>query len=197
VSALVFMDTETTGLSLDDDVWEFAAVRRETDGSEAEHHLFIQHDVEKCCRLPEPFLADHRRRFPISLGTGWHSDAVPPERAALYIAALFVDRPHAVGAVPNFDTERLALLLGRFGIKPGWHYHLIDVENLAVGWIAGLRAAGGGENGRQADLPALPWDSDDLSRAVGVEPPTTERHTAMGDVRWAMALYDAIVGGAA
>jgi hypothetical protein len=38
-------------------------------------------------------------------------------------------------------------------------------------------------------------DSDALSRACGVEPPTTERHTAMGDVRWAIALYDAISGG--
>ena len=26
---LVFMDTETTGLSLADDIWEFAAIRRE------------------------------------------------------------------------------------------------------------------------------------------------------------------------
>lgn len=36
----------------------------------------------------------------------------------------------------------------------------------------------------------------DLARAVGVEPPTDERHTAMGDARWAMAVYDAITGGA-
>jgi hypothetical protein len=34
-----------------------------------------------------------------------------------------------------------------------------------------------------------------LSFAVGVEPPRVgERHTAMGDARWAMRLYDAITG---
>jgi hypothetical protein len=103
---------------------------------------------------------------------------------------LFQDQPHVVGAVPNFDTERLALLLRRHGYEPGWHYHLIDVENLAVGYAYG-QAAGLGE----LEI-GLPWDSDELSRLVGVEPPGEgELHTALGDARWAMRLYDAIVGG--
>jgi hypothetical protein len=33
-------------------------------------------------------------------------------------------------------------------------------------------------------------------RACGVKPPTEqERHTALGDTRWAMRLYDAVVHG--
>jgi hypothetical protein len=45
------------------------------------------------------------------------------------------------------------------------------------------------------DPPSLPWDSDALSRLCGVDPPgEVERHTALGDARWAMRLYDAIVG---
>jgi hypothetical protein len=185
VSALVFMDTETTGLSLDDDVWEFAAIRREADGSESEHHLFIEHDSEKCSRLPESFRADHERRYD-------KGAAVSPLKAALTISGLFTDRPHVVGAVPNFDTERLALLLARFDLAAGWHYHLIDVENLAVGYLAGRRSM----SKAGVVVPTLPWDSDDLSAACGITPPTDERHTAMGDVRWAMALYDAVTGDA-
>src|SRR4051794_7266349 len=100
MSALVFMDTETTGLSLEDDIWEFAAIRREEDGTEVALHLFIQHDPEKCMRLPEPFASDHHARF-------GKEGSVKPASAAAAIATMFVDRPHVVGAVPNFDTERL------------------------------------------------------------------------------------------
>lgn len=46
------------------------------------------------------------------------------------------------------------------------------------------------------DALAPPWDSEAVSRAVGVNPDDFERHTAMGDVRWAMAIYDAVMGGA-
>jgi hypothetical protein len=88
-------------------------------------------------------------------------------------------------------------MLRRHKLAPAWHYHLVDVEALAVGYL----------HGRHSDviLPdegyariSPPWKSDDLSRAVGVEPATDdERHTALGDARWAMRLYDAITGGAA
>ena len=100
-----------------------------------------------------------------------------------------------MGAVPNFDTERLALLLRAHGFEPPWHYHLIDVENLAVGYLAGR-----GDNpapdaiGRHVSLP---WDSNALSLAVGVDPDRFARHTAMGDVLWARAIYDTVMGGVA
>lgn len=185
-SSLVFLDTETTGLSLQDDIWEIAAIRREPDGQQTGYHCFVQHDPEKCSKLPESFFSDHMRRFNQNV-------AKRPHEAAELISLLMVDRPHVVGAVPNFDTERLAILLRRYGFEPGWHYHLIDVENLAVGWLAGRAAEnpGGGVSG----AVNLPWDSDELSRVCGVEPPGEgERHTAIGDVHWAMALYDRIMG---
>lgn len=186
---LIFLDTETTGLSLNDDIWEFAAIRRETDGTETEHHYFIEHEITKCRRLPESFLADHEKRFPATHNGKWHPDVIPTWKFAQHVQDLTADRPHIVGAVPNFDTERLAKLLRSFDIEPGWHYHLIDVENLAVGYLAATPDLRG--------LVSLPWDSDEISRAVGVEPPGEgERHTAMGDARWAMRLYDAITGGA-
>lgn len=183
MTAIVFLDTETTGLSLDDDIWEFAAIRRETDGTESEHHLFIQHDTGKCAQLPDSFLADHTSRWPGSKGSK------SPAFAAGYIQAITEDRPHIVGAVPNFDTERIALLLRAHGYEPGWHYHLIDIENLAAGFLAGGARTG------LITPPALPWKSNELSRAIGVEPPGEgERHTAMGDAKWARAVYDAVMG---
>jgi len=192
VSALVFMDTETTGLSLDDDIWEFAAIRRDQDGTETELHLFIEHDAKKCARLPEQFNADHAARFPSSCS----GRSVSRARAASEIAHITREKAHIVGAVPNFDTERIAqMLLTECNIKqPPWHYHLIDVENLAVGYLAAEEPGCTDPDGKRLIVP--PFDSDMLSFAVGVNADNFERHTAMGDVRWAMAIYDAITGRA-
>lgn len=205
---LIFCDTETTGLALDDDIWEFAAIRREPDGTESQRWLFIEHDPAKCRQLPDSFLADHLRRWPRVSGhagpcTGYAPVGLACTRAdaARTIHALLADRCHIVGAVPNFDTERIARLLNAHGLEPGWHYHLIDVENLAAGYLArqwrGYTDSPNEEAAAHARLAtSLPWDSDELSRAVGVEPMGDERHTAMGDARWARAIYDKIMGGA-
>ena len=196
MSALVFLDTETTGLALTDDIWEFAGIRREDDGSQTELHLFIEHDEQKCRQLPESFLTDHLDRFP------GHSQATTVTRAAHAIAN-FLDqesggaKPHIVGAVPNFDTERIARLMGKVNRTPEWHYHLIDVETLAVGWLNGIVQQAvnyGATSAIDLSKAAPPWNSDDLSRAVGIEPPTDARHTAMGDALWAMAIYDRVTG---
>lgn len=195
MTGLVFLDTETTGLALDDDIWEFAAIVRAPDGAERTVHMFIQHDVQRCSALPEPFLSDHRNRFPASDTSRWHRDVRTREDAAYEIEALMPstmpvdERPHIVGAVPNFDTERIARLLRRYDMEPGWHYHLIDTEALAVGYLHGAPD-------ERPPFPheRLPWDSDALSRAVGVDPDQFERHTALGDAQWARAIYDAITG---
>lgn len=184
---IVFLDTETTGLTLDDDIWEFAAIRRE-DGVDYPLHLFVEHSAEKAAQLPDSFRADHDERFDAE-------HAVSAQSAARLIHHQLRPgsdghRAHVVGAVPNFDTERLARLLRAHGLEPNWHYHLIDVENLAVGYLHGRK-----RNGRWSGVAAvetLPWNSDGLSRACGVEPPTRDRRTAMGDVRWALALYERI-----
>ena len=184
MGSLVFLDTETTGLDLDDDIWEFAGIRRDLDGAQTELHLFIEHDAEKAdLHLPEKFLADHDARFDAE-------HAVSRTDAARLIHRLLLPsddgtKVHVVGAVPSFDTERLALLLDGAGFIPPWHHHLIDVEALAVGFLEGTQP--------RYRTP-LPWNSDGLSRRLGVEPPTAGRHTAMGDALWAMSLYDAVRG---
>lgn len=188
---LVFLDTETTGLGLDADIWEFAAIRRHSTGEEIELHLFIEHDAKKCADLPDSFLADHKRRWPNHAEHVW-TQAGAAEQIARFLAPDFdAGKAHIVGAVPDFDTSKIERLLKRHGFGPQWHYHLIDIENLAVGYLAGLARVGAWP---PLDIPALPWDSDELSRAIGVEPPTDERHTAMGDARWARDIYDRVMG---
>jgi hypothetical protein len=105
---------------------------------------------------------------------------------------------HLVAAVPSFDDRRLFDLLRRNGAAPAWHYHVIDVEALAVGYLRGAHR-GFSPEGPLDDRSQIqpPWNSVDLSRAVGIEPGLFARHTALGDARWARALYDAVVAPAA
>jgi DNA polymerase III epsilon subunit-like protein len=175
---VVFLDTETTGLSPDDQIWEFAAIRRFDSGIESELHLFIAHDETRAQFLPTSFFKDYKARFPAS---SWEDYWASPIAAAR-IQDFTLDA-HIVGAVPNFDTERLAKLLRTHKLEPKWHYHLLDVENLVVGYLAG-----------RGELKAPPWRSDDLSRAIGVDPAQFERHTAMGDAKWVRAQYDVVMG---
>ena len=97
-----------------------------------------------------------------------------------------LDGAHVVGAVPDFDARFITEWYRRAGeTPPRWHYHLIDVETLIVGYIGHA-------------LPTLrlelPWNSDDLSRYVGIEPPDDEhRHTALADAIWAARVFTTCV----
>lgn len=195
MAALCFIDTETTGLHLDREVWEIAMIRRDDDG-EDEISIMVDVDVSNA----DPFgLAIGRfyERHPFGKeAAGGVDDHTAVSRAwAAKTVASWTHGAHLIGSVPNFDAETLAPLLREYGYLPGWHYHLIDVENLAVGWLLGHAAA----MGTPLDVVTAavpPWKSDELSRAVGIEPPSDEeRHTALGDARWAMRLYDAITKG--
>lgn len=198
---LAFIDTETTGVHPGRRAWEVAIIRREPDGQERTLHAFVA-DID----LSE---AD-----PYGLRIGRFYDRHPKfardldERLLVPNNILILDEDqlapmvermtrgtHLVGCVPNFDAEVFADMLRRHWLTPAWHYHLIDVENLAVGYLHGRSAEnpGGGVSG----AVDLPWSSDEISRQVGVEPAgDDERHTALGDAKWAMRLYDVITGQA-
>lgn len=211
---LAFVDTETTGVHPGRRAWEIAIIRREPDGQEQTLHAFVS-DVDlseadpyglkigrfydrhpKYGRTPEAAAAIAIAR---DLGLEVPDDGPCLDEGDL---APMVERmargAHLVGAVPSFDAEVFADMLRRHRLTPAWHYHLIDVENLAAGYLAGIAAATREQIDQAVSThPAAtpPWSSDDLSRAVGVEPAgEDERHTALGDARWAKRVYDAIVG---
>lgn len=183
---IVFLDMETTGLEHDDEPWEIAAITRDYDslGGGTEHHMFVQHDPRKAQKLPEPFRSDYLTRYD-------PATAVPRAAAAATLDEL-LGAAVIVGAVPGFDAGHAERLLAEAGLSPCWHYQLVDVEALAAGYLAN---SGGQFTSWHSLIP--PWDSDVLSRAVGVEPPAQGegRHTALGDVRWSRDVFDKIVHG--
>lgn len=175
MTRIVFLDTETCGLSPSAHIWEVAMIVREPGQEDVEIQTFVRHDLAQAEALPDSFRADHDARYDPDLALG-------SAEAARLVLDVTGERAHIVGAVPNFDTERIATLMRARGYTPDWHYHLIDVENLAVGYLAA--------KGQRIDLP---WDSDEISARLGITAPVEGRHTALGDCRWARDIYDAVM----
>jgi hypothetical protein len=194
---LAFLDTEAITLEPGPDVlWEVGMILRGADGEDTEWRYQLAPNMDVADpRSLEISMFDQRYQVPdglealawtpLDLGEGAR---LTHAAAAESLARLLYGR-HLVGAVPSFDSERLGAYLRRFDLRPPWHYHLIDVENLCVGWLSG----------KFGQAVGLPWDSEEVSRACGVNPPDlgADRHTALGDARWVRDLYDAVLRDAA
>lgn len=216
MTPIVFLDTETTSLRPDRKAWEVAMIRRDDDG-ERETQFYVDVTLEEADPVSLR-IGGYYDRHPLGKATSGLGECEEPtfttgdplvlgsfleEVAAARVVAAWTHGAHLVGAVPAFDAEVLARLLRDNWLCPGWHYHLIDVETLAVGWLARKF----GEDAKIAAVPDAvavqmkraefepPWDSETLSLALGVEPPDEdERHTALGDARWAARIYDQVLG---
>lgn len=168
--SVVFLDTETTGLDPQrHSIWEIGLI---VDGEEITYRLKPDLATADAYALSLTGFYERTNTYDWK----WDSHQLGLGYVARQIARLTAGR-HLVGAVPSFDAPFLDRFLRANGAAPAWHYHLVDVEALAAGKMG----------------TAPPWDSEELSRAVGVDPSRFERHTAMGDARWAKAIYEAVV----
>lgn len=197
---LCFLDIESDGVHPGRKAWEIALIRREPSGLQHEVEFFVDIDLDTA----DPFglrVGRFYERHPYGrylsgelpdfvFGVKDDGDFLRPRDAAETVAR-YTHGANIVGIVPNFDTEVLAALLREQHLTPAWHHHLCDAGTLALGYLHGL------SSGELRELLTPPWDYEAISRAVGVEPPNEEeRHTAMGDAKWAMRLFDEITGGA-
>ena len=173
--SVLFIDTETTGLDPDrHEMWDLAII-------DASGREFVYH-FRPNLRAADPMALRIGQYYERTSDPKWQwSD---PRFHAADIARR-LDGTHLVGAIPWFDAEFLRRWLDRWDEKGTWHYHHIDIEALAVGYLAA--------KGEAVDLP---YHSKDLSRRIGVDPDQFEAHTALGDARWAKAVYEKIVGAA-
>lgn len=203
---VVFVDTETTGLDpIRHQIWEVGLINSD----DIEHRWFLPVDLAKA-DLVALNIGRYHERHPYGHATPWVTDfeVTRPERFAEEFAKLTWGK-HLAGAVVSFDAERLARLLRANGQCPGWHYHLIDVEALAVGYIAGCRQAvddvvdttgealwAGTHSWHVAEGHDVtpPWKSDQLTETLGITVDDMDKHTALGDARWAKAIYDKVMG---
>jgi DNA polymerase III epsilon subunit-like protein len=189
MSKLVFLDTETTGLSDRAEVWEIGAILREPD----------QPDVEYAWQI-RPTLVDAE---PAGLRIGRYYERLNPnlvgaapgtahrfayseiggetgmEATGFDVAAELapmLDDAIVVGAVPWFDERKLQRFLAQYQQCATNRYHLVDVETLAAGRV----------------VMAPPWEFDEVLATFGLSYDEADRHTALGDARMVRDLYDAV-----
>ncbi len=194
---LLFVDTETTGLDpYLHRVWEVAALRFDpaTQAVVGEHVWQLPLDAGELADAdPEALTLNgyHERR--------WPDDGLTPLADFVLEFGALAGDAHLVGANPAFDADRLGRLFRRVGGEPTWHYRVIDVEALALGYVHGRQATAHHVLGERAPaLPApataLPWKSTDLLASIGVERGASQ-HTALADARWALAGWLAVTTG--
>lgn len=181
--SLLFVDTETTGLdpAAGHVPWEVAIV--EPDGTE--HHWIWR-----------PSDGDLEHADPIALDIGKFHDRAPDrhvvrdEADAAQAIVELVEGNIIVGSKPAFDIEMLTPWLRRWGYEPAWHHRPICIATLTYGWLTALAALA--PDAVPYGILELPWRSDDLARAIGVDPDGYDRHTALGDARWVRDWHTAV-----
>jgi DNA polymerase III epsilon subunit-like protein len=182
---LVFLDTETIGLDPDiHGIWEVGAIWR------ADHTSDPDLDVEYVWQLPvDPDAADpkaleinhfHERRWGPNALTRKH-DFANTFTSLTHGAVLVVNNP-------TFDIPRLEALVRQY-YDHTWHYHPRDVQDLAVGYLKGIRATMASTVvGRDlVDPGPPPWSGHQILKFFGIEPGD---HTALGDARTVRDLWD-------
>ena len=188
---VAFVDTETTGLDPErHDPWEIAIVLYEV---EPDTCALIRH-IESVHLFVMPLVTDadpgalRMNKYYERVNEASFEWTADEDAAAAHVAHMFGTKMcHVAGMNVPFDQAMISKWLHLNGQKAAWHYHPFELETL----MAGALAATG------KPVP-IPWKSDNLSRALGVEPPTKEeRHTAMGDAMWCFRVYESLFGWAA
>lgn len=197
-STLVFLDTEYTSLNPQfRHVWNIGMIRRWPDGHEVAEEIILS-DPDLTYADPMSLEIGHFwRRHPEFGGNPGSGVQVLSDRAAAQwvlsrvkpeIAPSGAVLPvHVVACIPAGDIEVLRELLHCNGLPWPAHYHQICAESMAIG---ALRARG-------VDVP-VPFSAGWLGDQLGVSQlMPLDKHTALGDARWTMALFDAASAPAA
>ncbi|MFD7861817.1 exonuclease domain-containing protein [Streptomyces sp. NPDC059783] len=202
---LAFIDTETTGLDPHThEIWEIAVIKRDPDGRDWESHFQIRKsDIHLAQTADEQALkiGRYHERIAVPADCGYaqiDGDGRPcamSRDTLVYDLTRLLTGAMLVGSNPAFDAAFLRAFLG----ATPWHYRTVDIAAMAVGHLYGqaytlTKQQCSAEYYARADaLLADGWRSYELSRLMGIEPPSkSDAHTALGDARWARDVYDAI-----
>ncbi len=164
--SLCFVDLENLGLSEDaaSEIFEWACI--DEDGTET--LLWLPVDLSKA---EENALKVNK--YYLRCDEGYKKYGVDAATGAMMIAKKTTGKTIVGNNVGPFDTRHMRSLLHKHGLKPAWHYRVLDVVDVAAG-VLGL---------------SYPWTSKQVSEAFGINQ-NGDEHTALGDARWNKKIYE-------
>jgi DNA polymerase III epsilon subunit-like protein len=184
MSRLIVADVETTGTDpARHFAWDVALIVREDGLADAEHQWFIKPDL----RTAEPMAlrVGHYYERTAGLKAAGSREKAPkwtdPVKLAPELARL-LDGAVLIGQNPWFDASFLSALLQRHGQVLTADYHYRDLGSLVTGYLRGT--------GRVPD-PRMKLDA--LAVALGLDPLSYERHSALGDCRLERDMWDEVM----
>jgi hypothetical protein len=119
-------------------------------------------------------------------GPGLWSD---PGDLADFLAGYLRDKI-LVAANPAFDAGFMSALLVSAEQDPQpWHYRLRDIGSMAWAWLQAHHLP------HHLPAPGIDASTDDLARAMGIDPDGFERHSALGDCLLVAAMLDRVEDG--
>lgn len=205
--SIAFLDTETVTLESGPDVvWEIGVITRDDGRPDQEWRFQMRPNMAKAhpealeiSGFKDRYLLDGKR----AQALGWSplNDGEPAKLTygglALNLHTLLAGRS-IFGICPSFDTERLGLFLAKqwgssASFRAPWHYQPHDVEDEVAGYLRGTRAMAA-LDASPDEVFAIPRPTELLAEAVGVTLKPEDKHTALGDARFARDLYDAVNG---
>lgn len=197
-TTLCFVDTETTGLHQDKQLWEVAIIRRAWKDTgpnvgvyeETRYEAFVPVDLSNADLFGlnvGRFYERHPLGRQLSGKGPMDKTQVQGPRHVAETIARFTHGARFIGAAPSFDAEVLGDFLRKHGLLPTWHHRLVDTHDLLTGYILG--------KGWVDPSRILEMSKDDKVEMLRLKPHTDPKlvHTAMGDAQHEADIWDAVM----
>lgn len=198
---VAFIDAETTGLDPDagHEAWEWGLILRDPYAApherDVEYLWQVRPDLTRADPLALSKSGYYRRAKLNSYAPGAAQLVEGPDSAkvttvvglAHMLAPLLADAV-VVGCNPGFDRDFLRPFLRLHGQVYTCHYRPVCVTTMGAGYLLG-------QGQTHPAALSVPWSSDHIASLLGVDPADYDRHTALGDCRFARDQWDAITGG--
>lgn len=203
---LIALDLESTGLDPEmHEWWELAAIVREHPVGEYNGTWVWQRRPHLAsAQIPALMINGYyERRATVSFGAvktmiyppnafqgptrlnGTPEDRTEEDHASLF--AHMISGATIVGSNPAFDMGFIAAYLHEYDQAVAVNYHLVDVRALVYGFIRGRDV-------HSDTHTAVTWDSSTgaLAFQIGIDQKPEDKHTALGDARFALDCWDQV-----
>lgn len=182
--SLLIIDTETTGLHPEKDhvMCELCLLNPNQKFTEANvgRWFFELTDQEIARGSPEAFKINNyfERIDAEQQKESWVS--IKDRVRACQEILMWTDQSILCGDNVQFDANFLKHWIWAKQFEPNWNYHLLDLESMTIGILAG-------------GAP-FPWNSATVADAIGIPfPKDLDRHTAFGDAYWNLLRFRKIL----